>query len=232
MSTPFIVVVQCRYRSTRLPGKALYPLASLPMIAFLLRRLRESLPVSEYRVVLAVSTQPADDPIAEWGKTESVPVIRGEECDVLQRYLQCIEQFPARYYVRVTGDNPFTCPQIIREGCSALQSEELDYIQSHGGPLGAGVDGYSRLMLHHLWDYADRAGEREHINKYILDRCPSEFQTKLLPAREEMQRPDLRLTVDTREDYERIQAIINPNDEKPWLLPLCETIKRVDRLSL
>lgn len=35
-----LIIIQCRFSSTRLPGKVLYPLNGLPILVFLIRRIK------------------------------------------------------------------------------------------------------------------------------------------------------------------------------------------------
>jgi spore coat polysaccharide biosynthesis protein SpsF len=55
------VVVAARMSSMRLPGRALLPLHGVPMVLFLLRRLR---PLKSAEVVLATTELAADDELA------------------------------------------------------------------------------------------------------------------------------------------------------------------------
>jgi spore coat polysaccharide biosynthesis protein SpsF (cytidylyltransferase family) len=55
------VVVAARMPSMRLPGNALLPLQGVPMVLFLLRRLR---PLKSAEVVLATTELAADDELA------------------------------------------------------------------------------------------------------------------------------------------------------------------------
>ena len=113
ISQRHLVVIQCRYNSTRLPGKAMMLLGGIPMLSFLLKRLKAGLPEERFKIILATTEDAADDIIANLGEEEEAEVLRGEEYDVLKRYLRCLEAFPADIVVRVTADNPFTCPEVI-----------------------------------------------------------------------------------------------------------------------
>ena len=139
-----LIVVQCRLRSHRLPGKGLLPLAGLPLLTFLLRRLEEGLssanePISENiktKIVLATSTEALDEVLAEWAEQERVAVVRGSNEDVLRRYINCLERFPkAQIVVRVTADNPFTCPTQLTRAVVRMLEESPDYLTLEGFPV-------------------------------------------------------------------------------------------------
>ena len=80
-----IAVVQARLGSTRLPGKVLLPLAGEPILARVLRRTARAGSVDE--LVVATTTLPSDDPIVDLARSEGLPVVRGSEADLLDRYL-------------------------------------------------------------------------------------------------------------------------------------------------
>ncbi len=79
-----VAIIQARMGSTRLPGKVLAELAGKPAIAWVVRAARAAAGVDE--VWVATSTATADDPIADWCAANNVPVYRGSEHDVLDRY--------------------------------------------------------------------------------------------------------------------------------------------------
>ncbi|MEW6263540.1 MAG: NTP transferase domain-containing protein [Thermodesulfobacteriota bacterium] len=226
---PVLIVVQCRFGSTRLPGKALYPLAGLPMLVFLLRRLKAAcLPG---RLVLATTDRPEDEILASWGRGENVAVMRGPSEDVLSRYLLCLDEYPAEAVVRVTADNPLTHPEAIALAGRTLLSEDCEYVDAYTGyPDGAGVDGFKADLLRFLDKETSERRHREHLNAYILDNR-NRFRCLQLPPPAGLARPDVRLTVDTRVDWTRIAALFTPDDPKPYALSLEDAIKRIDRLA-
>jgi spore coat polysaccharide biosynthesis protein SpsF len=227
MKSVVLVVIQCRYNSTRLPGKALYPIAGIPMLIFLLKRLRFGLPEHEYHLVLATTQNHQDDGIVVWGLEEGVQILRGEEHDVLKRYIVCLEQYPAETVVRVTADNPLTCPDMLKWLVRQKQTNNVDYAQALNLPYGGGVDVFSANVVKSLDQEVTALDEREHINLHIY-RHQKKYTTFFPKIEGELARPDLRMTVDTREDWERIRAIFTPEDREPWRISLAEAIVRMD----
>ncbi len=230
-NTGRLVVVQCRFGSSRLPGKALYPLAGLPMVAFLLRRLKQGLPGDGFGLVLATSRGPEDDAVAAWGREEGAAVFRGEADDVLARFLGCLAEHPAEIVVRVTADNPLTCPRLLAWAVARAEEEGADYLFPRNLPRGAAVDVFSADALRRLGREARQSEEREHINKYILDN-PERFKVVRPEVAGRQARPELSLTVDTIEDWRLIRSIFRPQDAEPWRMELEETVDRLDRLAV
>ena len=170
-----LIIVQCRFNSSRLPGKALYPIGKWPMLVFLLRRLQCSLSAENFQIVLATTDSFQDDIIARWGLSEEVAVVRGAKHDVLRRYYQCLTSYPSDVVVRVTADNPLTCPDVIKCLVDVIRENNADYVQSMNLPYGAGVDVFSADILRMLQEQVTESDEREHINLHLL-RNKKNFQ--------------------------------------------------------
>src|SRR5437763_16000587 len=104
-----LCVVQARMGSTRLPGKVMAELAGRPALAFMLDRLA---PIEVDQLVVATSTDEADDQIEALAAEKSVPVVRGSEDDVLARFIVALDAYPATNVVRLTGDCPLMDPAL------------------------------------------------------------------------------------------------------------------------
>jgi len=225
-----LVVVQSRFSSSRLRGKALYPLAGLPMVAFLIRRLKLSLPATSYKLVLATSDSEQDDAVACWGEAEGIAVVRGSEDDVLRRYIQCLNLYDCPVLVRVTADNPLTCPEVLEQMVERHGRESLDYLEPKNLPLGAGVDVFRAETMRVLDQYAT-GSEREHINLHILENSEN-FETGVMTFGGPLARPDLSMTIDTQDDWLRVAALFKSEEPEPWNISLEQAIARMDHTHL
>ncbi|OGR25862.1 MAG: hypothetical protein A2277_21330 [Desulfobacterales bacterium RIFOXYA12_FULL_46_15] len=225
------VIIQCRFSSTRLPGKAMYPLRGIPLLAFLIRRLKTSLPHDAYRIVVATTENQEDNTVAAWAGYENVHVIRGSLNDVLSRYLLTVATYPADTNVRVTADNPLTCPEIIKASVSLFRKKGLDYVHTESFPYGAGVDVFSNHVLNFLGTITTDPLDREHINNYIL-KNPEKFHLESIHAKGKLFRPDLNMSVDTQDDFKRVSGIINSQkNQEPWTMTLNQAINNMDSLN-
>lgn len=206
MACKVLVVIQVRSDSKRLPRKALLPVGGVPMLVYLIRRLG-ALPAS-YKLVVATTENAGDDIIAGLAEREKIAVVRGEEDDVLSRYMRCIRIFPCDIVARVTADNPLTDPGVIIRAVEKMTGEGCDYVRAVDGfPIGTGSDVFSAKILSILDKLARSGYEREHLDAYILKHM-GEFKTCALRPDKEAYDPDLRLTVDSREDYEKVRQVV------------------------
>lgn len=222
------LIIQSRYGSSRLPGKALYPLAGMPMLVFLIRRLKHF--GFKDHIVLATTRNIEDDSVAAWGESEGIPVVRGETDDVLGRFLRCVKLYPADFVLRITADNPLTDPRLVEETVKAMGCGRWDYVQAfEGHPVGSGVDGFSSSMLADISGQDLEPRHREHINAYLLDNEDSFRCLSIRPPKEEA-RPDVYLTVDTALDWKRIRELIQGHDN-PVAMSVSDAIERFDSLA-
>src|SRR5262245_60409267 len=107
-------VVQARMGSSRQPGKVLRDLGGRPVLGWVVRAAQACDVVD--RVVVATSTEPVDDPVAQLAARLGADVVRGPEQDVLTRFLLAIDAFPddpADAVVRLTADCPLLDPDLI-----------------------------------------------------------------------------------------------------------------------
>lgn len=219
------IIIQCRFSSSRLPGKAMYPLRGIPILAFLIRRLKHGLSEEHFRLILATSSLPQDDPTAAWAKYEGIHCIRGDHNNVLARYIQTIKTFPSPVNVRVTADNPLTCPEIIKQCVDLAVKEGFEYTSTEGFPYGAGVDIFTDDLLYRISDMGSTPEDLEHINNVVLNNS-DQFNRGRLDAPPSLAKKNLRMTVDTPEDFKLMDQILSSCRIKPiWTVSLSDAIQ-------
>lgn len=202
--------VQARMGSTRLPGKVLRPIRGRPILAYQIERIRRARLVDE--VVIATTTTPADDAIAELARDLGVGCFRGSEEDVLGRLAALVKAQDVELHVELIGDSPLTDPQIVDEmiGIYLKAGDDLDYV-SNGGkvtyPSGLEVNVYAGTTL---IDAESRVAAddplREHVDIHISKN--DRYRRLNVEAPPWFHRPDLFLEVDTETDFEMISRLI------------------------
>ena len=201
-----IVVVQARMGSTRLPGKVLEDLGGLSVLTWVVRACRAARLVDD--VVVATSTLPGDDAVADLARELGAPVVRGSEDDVLSRYVQALDEQPADALVRITADCPFTDPAVIDTVVGAwLADPTLDYVSTvvvRTLPHGLDVELVTAEALRRVAATATDH-HRIHVTSGIYT-APDEFAVMGLCFAPDT--TDLRITLDTPQDLEALRAIV------------------------
>jgi spore coat polysaccharide biosynthesis protein SpsF len=130
----------------------------------------------------------------------------GPKDDVLRRYCIAIEKYKPGRVIRATADNPF----VFTDAAEALDREaselSADYAGYSGLPYGAGVESVAAEALLRADSEASDVLDREHVCPYLYKR-PGFFRLHRPPAPLKWQAPELRITVDTREDYDRAVSL-------------------------
>lgn len=200
-----LAILQARMSSSRLPGKVMLPLAGAPMLARQIERLKRSRLID--RLVVATSDRDEDEGVAALASSVGVDSFRGSLENVLDRFYKAALPYRPKLVVRVTGDCPLADWEVI-DGCISLAIEDgYDYASNsltRTWPDGLDVEVFTFAALETAWREAKDPFELEHVTPF-LHRHPERF--KLGQYVNDIDRSDLRWTVDERSDYEFVGRI-------------------------
>jgi spore coat polysaccharide biosynthesis protein SpsF len=196
------VILQARLDSQRLPEKSLLLLGGRPLVF----RVMEAL--NHINADIRILACPDDciaafSPLAEEAGFELVP---GPKEDVLARFCIAIRKFGADRIIRATGDNPF----VFIDAAEALNREaetlSADYAGYAGIPYGSGVESINSEALLRADREAESDSDREHVCPYLYTH-PELFLLHRPLAPGVWQDLTMRLSVDTPEDFSRMEAL-------------------------
>jgi spore coat polysaccharide biosynthesis protein SpsF len=191
-----VAIIQGRMSSSRLPGKILADIAGQPMLQRVFRRTSRAATVTE--TIFATTTDPSDDPVAEYCAFSGIPFTRGNLYDVLDRYYQTAQQAKADVVVRVTADCPVIDPALIDDAVNAiwgrfeempdplgniprpLLPDELVFAAHFVAnrlpppfhrtyPIGLDVEVCTFAALQKAWKDSTEAFHREHVMPYFYE---------------------------------------------------------------
>ena len=240
MNGPVVLIIQARMTSTRLPGKVLLPIAGRPALEHTVRRAREARRID--RVGLAVSTRTEDDTLVAWAGRLEVPVVRGSESDVLDRYAAAARAWQAGTVVRVTGDCPFIDPEVIDRVVAELAGSgagdgDLVYASNtlrRTWPQGLDVEAFTRAALETAWAEAAEPAEREHVTPWLY-RHPE--RVRLIEVTSGHDHSHRRWTLDEPDDYRFFEAVaarlpcVPPRPTTAEVLALLEAYPEIEALN-
>jgi len=187
--------------SSRLPGKVLKHIGDKPLLAHITARLSHLR--NKTSVVVATSDLDRDTPIYDWCMQSNLECFRGSEDDVLDRYFSCTIKFHFDVIVRLTADNPFVDIVELDRLIDLHIKSENDYTHSFGMlPIGLGAEVFSLSALRRSHLEGKEPHHREHVNEYIPEH-PELFRIGVLEIPSSKRAPEIRLTVDTYEDWLR-----------------------------
>lgn len=215
-------IIQARFSSTRLPGKALLRLGSRTALerVVTLSRTFSSL------VILATSTSSSDDPLVEAAEGLGILCVRGALDDVHARFRLALahpECAGAEWFFRITGDCPLLSPALARH-LLFERSEEIDYVYFADEELPRGLAPELVRTKAFLSQEELSPEEREHVTLALYGRS-DRIRVRKLDVPAPFQHPELRLTLDYPEDaalFERLFAIDDKMSSEGAIFTLLE----------
>ena len=203
------IIIQARTGSTRLHNKILLPFyGEQRIIDILIANIKRACP--DKCIVLATTSRAQDDVLAEVARQAGILSFRGDEDNVLDRF------------IRVCSDNPFLRPETFNTFFAEHNFCPADYIAygfADGRPtIKSHLGLYSELTtIDALRRAAVSTQEKlyiEHVTIYLYTH-PEKFKVRLLPLPAELEgRFDLRFTLDTMEDFTLLQELYATFHEK------------------
>ena len=199
-------IIQARMGSTRLPNKVMKPILGFPMIELLLARLERARQIDQ--IIVATSLNDNNNPLVEYIQRLGYVCIRGNENDVLERYLFAARQVNADVIVRITGDCPLIDPDLVDAAVKQFKLDNVDYLSNIGPatyPDGLDIEVLTLAALERAGRETHDRFDREHVTPYL--RKPGLFKTSTISHDEDLSL--LRWTVDEPADFEVISAVFH-----------------------
>lgn len=173
----------------------------------------ERLKSSGYPVVVATTTNTTDDPIIEAAAKLGVEAVRGSEDDVLSRFADAIKTHHLDAVVRVTSDCPLLDGAVVRDGVERfLQAHDEQAFLSNTidrtFPRGFDFEVMSARRLLEADAQATAPHQREHVTPWLYESP----DTSILQLRREDDASNLRITLDTTEDFALIKELVERHD--------------------
>ena len=219
-------IIQARTSSTRLPQKVLKCLpfgSDITVLEQVIRRLKKSKKLDE--IVIATTTDPDDKKIVDIAKKEEVSFFKGSEENVLERYYFAAKKNDLDIVVRITSDCPCIDPDIVDLVLETHLEKNSDYTSNtliRTFPVGLDVEVINIKALKTCFDNAESVLEKEHVTLHVHNNL-DQFKTENVSSNEPSM-SQIRITLDTEEDYALLCAIFDYLYEKNEFFKLNEII--------
>ena len=201
------VIIQARLGSQRLPRKVLCEIApTITMLDMVVQRVSRATRIDG--LIIATTTEPADNELAEYCRSKNWHTFRGSESDVLSRYMGAADQYDSSRIVRITSDCPLIDPELIDRVIALHDLSCCDYASNviqRSYPRGLDIEVFTRTALRRASREATHAYQREHVTPYI-NQHPDKFSLVHCLGQEDLS--GLRWTVDTWQDFSMVQRLI------------------------
>lgn len=221
-----LCIVQARMGSTRLPGKVLKKIAGMPVLAYVLEAAKNShyIPLTKIIVPLTEENKPLIDihKESEYFAKDDILAYDVPENDVLSRYYKCYKEISKNNridnIVRITSDCPLLAffPHIIDSIIYDHCVNEYDYSWNRHNnfmPSGLDVEVFKTKILEEMYLNIDSltGAEKEHVTLYIRNNKDKYNILNQSADDSNLFWSDIKtkLSIDTKEDFEKISDIIN-----------------------
>lgn len=206
MSIDYRIFVQARMSSRRLPGKMLAPLAGRPLIAHVAARLRDASLLA--RSILVTSTDPTDDPLADYAASRlGMAVFRGVLDDVLARFQAALHAHPADWIVRISGDSPLIDGALVRR-MADFTTADIDVVSNvvrRTFPPGQSVECIRAAVLQSVESASLTIAQREHVMPYFYQPGVCRVRS-IISGNDDL--AARRLVVDTLDDLANMDRLM------------------------
>ena len=206
-----IAVTQARVGSTRLPAKILKEVNGETLLETHLKRILQSKRITSLKV--ATTNEEGSERIVSIADKVGAEAYKGSVNDVLDRFYQTVKEEKPDYVVRLTSDCPLIDASIIDQVIDLAISSGADYASNTLDvtyPDGMDCECFKFPALEKAWKEATLKSDREHVTPYIWRNSTMKggeiFSSECLRNAEDWS--DIRITVDTPEDFEVIKSIL------------------------
>ena len=223
-----VAALACRAGGSRLYGKPLQFLdidRKLTVLEYMIGWLKCERYLDE--IVLGVAEGPENEPFHDIARRHGLRSIMGDQTDVLMRLIQCAEAAGATDVLRVTTESPFTYFEAIPDAWKRHQDRGSDVTTVAGLPDGTSFELIRVDALKRSHAQGNARHRSELCTLYIREH-QDDFQVDVIEAPDELQRLDLRLTIDYPEDLVLCRTVYREFKHLAPRIPVREIVAFLD----
>lgn len=206
------IIIQARTTSTRLPKKVVLPFyQEKSIVEIIIEKIKST---TNFPVILATTVNESDDILINLAEKSGTKYYRGSETNVLERFINCAEEYKLSSIVRVCADNPFLDTSLMKELIDSHIEFKADYTSfktSNGIPaikthFGLFTEVVENESLKKVRNSTNDVLFTEHVTNYIYAH-PDLFKLNLITMPEYIENSGTRFTLDTIEDWNLLSPI-------------------------
>lgn len=199
------VFIPIRLSNTRLPKKALKEINGIPVIKYLIDRIKKCEKIRN--IIVCTTENEKDNELITLLKKENCMFFRGSEADILARYLDAAKKFDTDFIISVDGDDIYTDSFYVDQMVKEYEKTNADFVDMVNFPFGIASVGIKKDALEKVCKLKKtnntETGYRLFFNNDI-------FKIHKMQCDEKIKFPkELRLTLDYQEDLDLAKKIIS-----------------------
>ena len=201
------IFIPARLDSTRLPKKHLEKINNIPLIEHLVNRLKKAKKIR--KIIVCTTDKSSDDQLVDFLKEKKILYFRGDEKDILKRFIDAAKKFDTEIIIDIEGDKLYTEPGFVDKIITEMEKNDYDFIIGSDSPTVFNPDNH---LVHGIIPTGIRVSalkkiyiSENHQNKEtgykeIFINSPNIIKKFFLFNSELEVPPHLRLTIDYPED--------------------------------
>jgi len=200
-----VACIIARTASTRLPNKVLREINGKKLVEYIIEKMKNVGNLDA--IYLCTSVDDDDQILLDIAKENGIKSYAGSRKSVIDRMLDVAKIENADNVVRVTGDNVFTDEFFLDRMIEEHNNHPMmDYTRTEYLPLGVTAEVINVSALKRCYEMIDPK-KSEYLMLYMFN--PEEFNCQVLIPEESLMAEYSSLTVDTHEDFERTEFLID-----------------------
>lgn len=219
--------LQVRLSSSRLPGKALMNLCGKSILFHVLERM--NVVPADVRVIL--TNKDCRDIFKETALRMGWEIFEGDDQNVLKRFVDAAKYYNVDIIIRATADNPLLSSEIALETIDLFNKDKCDLAYLAPIPYGSGVEVINSEILIDSLTKTNTPYDFEHVTPYIYQNN-TQYKIKSENFHDiEIAREDVRLTIDTIDDFEKMNHLFRNLYKDGWNTKIKTIINLFDELK-
>ena len=202
----YLVIIQARTASRRLPNKVLLKLGKLTVIEFLHSRIMKSKKISD--IVVATTSHKSDNILCNLLEKKNIKFFRGDQLNVFDRFKKVSNIFKSKHIIRITADCPLIDYKMLDKMINIFDTKKnLDYMSNTNPPTfpdGLDIEIFTTKAFNKINKLSKTKYDKEHVTplfKKTNNISKFNYTNKINYSSD-------RWTLDENVDYQVIKNIV------------------------
>ena len=221
------LLITARLKSKRLKRKVLEPINGIPIISYLVERMKQQF--SNDQIIIITSSSNQDKPLVEISKKLRIRSFKGDPVDVLKRMYDASKKFKFKNFISCTADNPFVDPFYAKKLLKYHLKKKNDLTIIKGLPFGTFCYAINQNGLRKVIK-SKKSKNTEIWGPYFIENKNTKVGIYNIKNPKHINN-FARLTVDEREDLELVRKILSKSKiHQPSLTEILKILKKFPKL--
>ena len=207
------IIVLARMNSSRFPRKSVCEIAGIPLISYILHRLVPWAKLHNLEIIVAVEDLITDFEIAEISNVHRINCFDGKGFSPKERIENILSGGKYDYFFRINGDSPFVDTDLLELALSKVSNgnlEKPDFVTNlkpRTYPYGISVELCNSTLFMHYSKSGHLIHSENIFDPIYRDAKKIAMESIILENNSDLS--SLHLTIDTPNDLDRINSILN-----------------------